>query len=105
MAAVREVREETGVTGQLIEHIGEVEYSYRFRGRTIHKRVSFFLLRYLEGVIDALEPSMRREVDRAFWIPLDEAESRLAYPGEKEVVAKAMQWLESKNFVLKAPHP
>ena len=45
-AATREVREETGVTAELIEPLGEVEYVYERRGRQVAKRVAFFLFEY-----------------------------------------------------------
>lgn len=104
-AAVREVREETGLTGVRVADLGDVNYEYRFRGRNIQKRVTFFLLRYQEGIIDALDPAMRKEVDRAFWIPLIDAVRRLAYPGEKSMVEKAIDILRGEELQVKAPHP
>ena len=44
-AAAREVREETGVQAELVEELGEIRYSYERRGRTVSKRVLFFLFR------------------------------------------------------------
>ena len=44
-AAVREVREEAGVEGALVEKLGDVKYWYVRRDRTrVFKIVSFFLL-------------------------------------------------------------
>ena len=45
-AARREVAEEAGVTGELIGELGEVSYSYERKGRTVDKRVRFFLFEY-----------------------------------------------------------
>ena len=59
------------------------------------KIVSFYLLRYDSGTIDEIAPEMRIEVKRALWIPLEEAERRLAYRGEKEVIRLARKYLES----------
>src|ERR1700685_1838044 len=42
-AAEREVREETGVSVELIRELGEVRYWYRRDGRTIPKSVTFYL--------------------------------------------------------------
>ncbi len=42
--AVREVREETGLSGKSHGKLGDVKYSYRFDGRSIFKIVSFYLL-------------------------------------------------------------
>jgi 8-oxo-dGTP pyrophosphatase MutT (NUDIX family) len=95
-AACREVREETGLSAILDVRLGDVQYAYRFRGRTILKLVSFFLLRYSSGEIDNLEPSMRVEVDRASWLPLAEAAARLTYPGEREMAVKAAAVLAAR---------
>jgi 8-oxo-dGTP pyrophosphatase MutT (NUDIX family) len=92
-AATREVREETGLGVELIEKLGDVKYVYRFRGKTIFKVVSFFLFRHSSGEIDQITPEMRVEVDRAHWIPLRDSAARLSYPGEREMVTKALEIL------------
>jgi len=92
-AAAREVQEETGLSTELIEKLGDVKYVYRFRGKTIFKVVSFFLFKHASGEIDQLTPEMRVEVDRAHWIPLSDAGRKLSYPGEREMVGKALEIL------------
>ena len=92
-AATREVREETGLAVELIEKLGDVKYVYRFRGKTIFKVVSFFLFKHSGGEIDQITPEMRVEVDRAHWIPLQGSMARLSYPGEREMVTKALEIL------------
>ena len=87
--AVREVREETGVGGRLVEKLGDVKYVYTWDGERIFKVVSFFLLRAGRGRIGAIEEEMRVEVAEARWLPLDEAPRLLAYGGEREMAAKA----------------
>lgn len=88
-AATREVREETGLEADLERKLGDVKYVYRWRGTTIFKEVAFFLYRYRAGEIDAVTEAMRKEVDRAYWLPLDEALTRLTYPGEREMATRA----------------
>jgi 8-oxo-dGTP pyrophosphatase MutT (NUDIX family) len=88
-AATREVREETGLEARLDQKLGDVKYVYRWRGTTIFKEVAFFLFRYESGVIDQVTEAMRKEVDRAWWLPLDEAPAKLTYPGEREMAGKA----------------
>jgi 8-oxo-dGTP diphosphatase len=93
--AVREVREETGVEGRLVEKLGDVRYVYTASwegasGERIFKIVSFFLLRAGRGRIDALDEAMRIEVDVARWLPLDEAPRLLTHSGEREMAAKAL---------------
>lgn len=90
-AATREVREETGLSARLDCKLGDVKYVYRWRGKNIFKCVSFFLFRHEGGVIDALTPMMRAEVDVARWIPLADAVTQLSYPGEREMAQKALE--------------
>jgi 8-oxo-dGTP pyrophosphatase MutT (NUDIX family) len=88
--AVREVREETGVDGRLVEKLGDIRYVYVWEGEKIFKVVSFFLMRASRGRIGAIDESMRIEVAEARWLPLDEARRLLAYGGEREMAAKAL---------------
>jgi 8-oxo-dGTP pyrophosphatase MutT (NUDIX family) len=97
-AAVREVREETGISGTALAKLTDIKYVYVRTwgdGQRIFKIVSFYLLRYDAGMIDEIAPEMRIEVKRALWIPLDDAERRLSYRGEKEVTRLAKKYLES----------
>ena len=87
--AVREVAEETGLAGTLVEKLGDVRYVYSRGGERIFKVVSFFLLRYRGGRIGELPPGMELEVAEARWLPLDEAPRLLAYGGEREMAKKA----------------
>jgi 8-oxo-dGTP pyrophosphatase MutT (NUDIX family) len=87
--AVREVAEETGLAGTLVEKLGDVRYVYSRGGERIFKVVSFFLLRYRSGRIGALPPGMELEVAEASWLPLDEAPRLLAYGGERQMAEKA----------------
>jgi 8-oxo-dGTP diphosphatase len=94
--AAREVWEETGVRGTLLEKLGDVKYVYtRHTGERTFKIVSFFLLRAGRGRIGDIEEAMRVEVAEARWLPLDEAPKLLAYKGEREMAAKALDRLAS----------
>jgi 8-oxo-dGTP pyrophosphatase MutT (NUDIX family) len=96
-AATREVREETGLEARLAGKLGDVKYVYRWRGTTIFKEVAFFLFRFESGVIDQITEAMRKEVDRAWWMPLEDAPGKLTYPGEREMVGKARAALTSSS--------
>jgi 8-oxo-dGTP pyrophosphatase MutT (NUDIX family) len=87
--ALREVAEETGVEGTLLEKLGDVRYVYSRGGERIFKVVSFFLFRYRTGRIGALPPGMELEVAEARWLPLEEAPRLLAYGGERQMAEKA----------------
>ena len=84
--AVREVREETGLNATVRSELGEVTYWYRRSGRRIRKTVRFFLCDYVEGSTDDHD----HEVTEARWIPLQEAPGRLTYPGERQMVERAI---------------
>jgi len=85
-AAAREVLEEAGVAGELLEHLGDVEYTYGRRGRRIAKRVAFFLIEYRSG-----DPADHdHEIEEARWMPLREAVTALTYEGERGIVERAL---------------
>jgi 8-oxo-dGTP pyrophosphatase MutT (NUDIX family) len=85
-AAMREVREETGVVTEVIGPLGDVRYWYQRNGRRVSKVVAFFLLRYAAGSLDDHDA----EVEDARWMPLAEAAERLTYPGEREMATRAL---------------
>ena len=85
-AALREVREETGVVATLVEKLGDIRYWYMRRGRRISKVVTFFLLDYVSGELDDHD----HEVEHAEWMALDEAARALTYKGERGMAAAAL---------------
>jgi 8-oxo-dGTP pyrophosphatase MutT (NUDIX family) len=95
--ALREVTEETGVEGVSQGKLGDVKYVYTRRGgQRIFKVVSFYLVRYRSGRIDDVPSAYRHEVAEARWLPLEEAPKLLAYRGEKEMAAKALELLDGE---------
>ena len=89
-AAVREVREETGIVAEPVCELGESRYWYRRDGCTIGKSVAFFLFTYVEG--DTADHD--DEVEEVRWIGLHEAAAQLSHEAEREMVALALAYLD-----------
>jgi 8-oxo-dGTP pyrophosphatase MutT (NUDIX family) len=85
-AAAREVNEETGLTAELVDRLGEVRYHYERGGRRVAKRVAFFLFEYRSGTLEDHD----HEIEEARWMPLEEAIDALSYQGEREMVRRAL---------------
>lgn len=97
-AALREVREETGLTASLITKLADIKYMYVRSwgdGERVFKIVSFYLFRYESGKIDNISEEMRVEVARAKWIRLEEGSKLLAYKGEKQMAKQALEYLNT----------
>lgn len=100
-AAVREVREETGLLAEPVTKLADNKYVYVRTwgdGERVFKIVSFYLMRYVSGEIDNLTPDMRIEVKRALWVPVADAASQLAYSNERKVLRQAQDYVESKGL-------
>ncbi|MGC9220175.1 MAG: NUDIX hydrolase [Solirubrobacteraceae bacterium] len=83
-AAAREVREEAGVSGVVMESLGTVQYGYVRHGSQVQKTVEFFLIDYREG-----DPADHDdEVQEARWMKLSEAATALTFPGEREIIQR-----------------
>lgn len=92
--AEREVREETGLSGRVLEKIGDISYWYYIKEENIkcNKTVHFYLLEYISGsTIDH-----NWEVDSAEWFQVDKALNMLSYRGDLQIVQKAKEMLLNK---------
>jgi 8-oxo-dGTP pyrophosphatase MutT (NUDIX family) len=94
--ALREVTEETGVRGRLVEKLGDVRYVYMWEGERVFKIVSFYLVRYSRGRLGDITEEFRHEVAETRWLPLAEAPRLLSYKGEREMAAKALQLIDER---------
>ena len=95
-AALREVREETGITASPVTKLADIKYMYVRTwgdGERVFKIVSFYLLRHESGEIDQISQAMRIEVARASWIRLQDAAKLLAYKGEKQMARQALEYV------------
>ena len=96
IAAVREAREEGGVSSEVVELIETVEYWYAGLDNGIrvrfHKHVHFFLLRYLSGNTKDHD----WEVNEARWVPIEDATIQLAFDNERRVMDRARELVEQR---------
>jgi 8-oxo-dGTP pyrophosphatase MutT (NUDIX family) len=107
-AAIREVREETGVIAQLVTKLADIKYVYARTwgdGERVFKIVSFYLLRYRSGEIDDVTSDMRIEVKRALWVPMADASRQLMYGNERKVLSQAQEYIESRGLPAESPAP
>lgn len=96
--AVREVFEETGLHARPVTKLADVKYVYSRKWQDnarIFKVVSFFLMKYQSGQIGDISDAMKHEVRQAWWMPLEEAAAKLSYSGEKQVAAKALDYISA----------
>lgn len=86
-AAVREVREETGLAAEITDQLGTIDYWFVWRPDKVryHKWVHYYLMRHLGG-----EPHPRDdEAEDVVWLPIEQAVERLTHANERALVHKA----------------
>jgi len=92
-AAVREVREETGLAAKIESLLEKIEYWYVSSGKTgkvrYHKFVHFYLMKYRSGRTDNHD----HEVLEARWLPIVDAIRMLSFKSERELVEKAREMI------------
>lgn len=91
VTAVREAREEGGITSEIVQHIETIEYWYAGLENGIrvrfHKRVHFYLMKYLSGSTTDHD----FEVTEARWVPIEDAANQLAFDNERRVMERARE--------------
>jgi len=89
-AALREVREETGLEAEIVKLLDTIEYFFRAGETLVHKRVDFYLMLHTGG---ELQPQLS-EVDDVEWVELSEATRRASFPSERKLIELAQQEIE-----------
>ena len=84
-AAVREVAEETGISGEILAELGTIDFWFVAEGRRVHKTVRHYLMRATGGALSDAD----LEVAKVAWVPLPEIAAQLAYPDERGLVDTA----------------
>src|SRR5438445_7087827 len=89
-AALREVREETGLDAQIVKPLDTIEYFFRAGDTLIRKKVDFYLMLHTGGEV---KPQLS-EVDDVEWVELSEAIRRASFASEKKLLESALEELE-----------
>jgi len=89
-AALREVREETGLEVAIERKIDTIEYWFAREGVRYHKFVHHYLMVPVGGSTEDHD----WEYDRVEWFPADQAIKTLSYRNEVDVLRKAIALLD-----------
>lgn len=88
-AALREVREETGIEARIVRLLDTIEYFFRAGDVLIHKTVDFYLMDYVAG---DLVPQLS-EVDAVEWVELAASVRRASFDSERKLLEMALREL------------
>jgi ADP-ribose pyrophosphatase YjhB (NUDIX family) len=91
--AVREVKEETGISAHILQPLGSIDYWFVAERRRVHKTVHHFLLEAVGGELSDEDV----EVTEVAWVPVTELEPKLAYADERKLVRKARALLAEEE--------
>ncbi|HVT01547.1 MAG TPA: NUDIX domain-containing protein [Patescibacteria group bacterium] len=89
--AVREVKEETGADGKIIQELTPVVYWYAWEGEKRKKTVYYFIMEYVGGNITEHD----HEMSAVEWLNANEVLNRLTYKSDKNVYQEALPIIES----------
>lgn len=92
-AAVREVREETGILGQVVGKLGTIDFWFVADGRRIHKTVHHYLLVAVDPEHGLELSDADVEVSEVAWVPMAELSERLAYADERRLLERVPELL------------
>ncbi|MDZ7578350.1 MAG: NUDIX hydrolase [Candidatus Nanopelagicales bacterium] len=92
-AAIREVKEETGIAARVVEPLGPIDFWFMAEGRRIHKTVHHFLMLAEGGELSAEDP----EVVSVEWVPLTAVFGRLVYADERKLLKKAQAMISERG--------
>lgn len=88
-AAIREVFEETGITGSIVAGLGTITFWFMADGVRVHKTVHHYLLDAQAGELSDADS----EVDAVAWVPLTEVAERLQYADERKLLDRVNAYL------------
>jgi 8-oxo-dGTP pyrophosphatase MutT (NUDIX family) len=90
-AAIREVREETGLNALIGPSLGSTQYEYRLNGHKVHKSVHWFLMQSCDSQL-TLEPIFAE----AKFVEPEQGLTLLAHANDRTILERAQQALASR---------
>jgi len=85
--ALREVREETGLSVKIIRPLGDMEYWFAAGGERVHKLVTFYLMEATGGDLSQHD----HEYDLVRWVSVSEARQLLSFDTYRDVLDRAIR--------------
>ena len=90
--AVREVHEETGILGEVVDSIATIDYWFTGTSQRVHKLVHHFALRQIGGEL-TVEGDPDHEAEDAIWVDFADLDDVLSYPNERKIA-----WLYARKL-------
>jgi 8-oxo-dGTP pyrophosphatase MutT (NUDIX family) len=93
-AALREVKEETGLDARIVEPLGEIVYFYHRPKKGLTRKTVYH---YLMEATSADLGLPNWEVSQVRWLPITEAHTLLSYENDKGLIRKAQEVLAARG--------
>ncbi len=95
-AALREVREETGLTElRPLAELQSIDWYFRDQDQLVHKFCHFFLFESLGG---EARPQIDEGISACIWLPIGEAVRTITYENAREVLRSAGERVAAGDF-------
>jgi 8-oxo-dGTP pyrophosphatase MutT (NUDIX family) len=92
-AAVREVREETGLVElEMGPSLGTIDWYFRLKGDLVHKFCEYFVMASSSG---DTSPEVDEGITECQWLPVPAAITTVAYDNARQIVKRAAEALET----------
>jgi 8-oxo-dGTP pyrophosphatase MutT (NUDIX family) len=95
-AALREVREETGLDELVLgQELDTIDWYFRIQGKLVHKYCVFYLM---VSEVGEVVPEVAEGITECVWLPVGEALERVSYDNARAVLESAASLLEREGF-------
>jgi 8-oxo-dGTP pyrophosphatase MutT (NUDIX family) len=95
-AALREVFEETGLSAEITDYLGDVSYNFNQKGKNVSKTVHIYLMNHVSGEL-TMEHDPNHEASELAWVKLSELINKLSHVNEKRIAKVALELIEARS--------